>query len=162
MKRRLRIAVSVFFAVVAVALIALWVRSYWWRDGLHGPLPSDHTFNLSTAFGRVRFATFDGAYENAFTGVNVTGWGVSSRRIDGPPSLELVNTPLSNFGLGFAGSWDRYGVVAILPIWFPIMLASIVAVAPWPRLSWRFSLRTLLIATTLFAVALGLVCYTVR
>ena len=29
MKRRLRIAVSVFFALVAVAFVVLWVRSYW-------------------------------------------------------------------------------------------------------------------------------------
>jgi hypothetical protein len=71
----------------------------------------------------------------------------------------LVNTPLSNFGLGFAGSWDRYGLVAIIPIWFPVMIASIVAVAPWIKYRPRFSLRTLLIATTLIAVVLGVVVW---
>ena len=155
MLKYLRIAVTMPCLAACVLLVALWVRSYSWRDGMHGPLPSDHTFNLSTAFGRFRFATFDGAYKNAFTGVNLTGWGVSSSRIDRPPSLTLVNTPLSNFGLGFAGSWDRYGVVAIIPIWFPVMLASIVAVAPWIKSRPHFSLRTLLIAMTLVAVLLG-------
>jgi hypothetical protein len=39
MARRLRIAVSVFFALVAVALVVLWVRSYtwsWWVYSLSG------------------------------------------------------------------------------------------------------------------------------
>ena len=67
----------------------------------------------------------------------------------------LVDTPLSDFGLVFAGSWDTYGVVAIIPIWFPVMLASVIAVVPWIKSSPSFSLRTMLIAMTLVAVVLG-------
>ena len=40
------------------------------------------------------------------------------------------------------------------PIWFAALLAAAVAAAPF--LQWRFSLRTLLIATTLVAVGLGI------
>jgi hypothetical protein len=39
-------------------------------------------------------------------------------------------------------------------MWFPILLGVAIASAPWVR---RFSLRTLLIATTLVAVVLGIV-----
>ena len=31
-KRRVRIAVSVFFGVLTVAMCVLWVRSYFWRE----------------------------------------------------------------------------------------------------------------------------------
>ena len=50
-----------------------------------------------------------------------------------------------------------------MPYWCPTLLIAAFAVAPWiPQLSWRFSLRTLLVATTLIAVGLGAVVYAVR
>ena len=49
-----------------------------------------------------------------------------------------------------------------LHCWFPVLLSIMLAVAPWIRLSKRFSLRTLLIATTLVAVVLGLVVWAAR
>jgi hypothetical protein len=42
----------------------------------------------------------------------------------------------------------------IVPHWFALVAAGSLSAAPWFRL--RFSLRTLLIATTLIAVVLGL------
>ena len=43
-------------------------------------------------------------------------------------------------------------------MWFPILICLGIAAAPWVnRIGWRFSLRTLLIATTLVAIVLGLV-----
>lgn len=44
------------------------------------------------------------------------------------------------------------------PHWFAVSLVTVVATAPW----WRFSLRTLLIATTIIALLLGLVVYASR
>ena len=43
------------------------------------------------------------------------------------------------------------------PIWFAALLAAAAAAAPF--LQWRFSLRTLLIVTTLAAVVLGFVVW---
>jgi hypothetical protein len=52
--------------------------------------------------------------------------------------------------------------VASFPLWTPVVIGSLLAAAPWilplSRLR-RFSLRTLLIATTLVAVVLGLVVW---
>jgi hypothetical protein len=47
-----------------------------------------------------------------------------------------------------------------VPDWFLVLVSATFAVAPWLR--WRFSLRTLLFATTLAALALGLIVWSVR
>jgi hypothetical protein len=44
-----------------------------------------------------------------------------------------------------------------VPFWFIVLISLALAAAPWLRTRWRFSLRTLLLATTLVAVVLGLV-----
>jgi hypothetical protein len=43
----------------------------------------------------------------------------------------------------------------VVPIWILVLSTVALALLPWIR--WRFSLRTLLIATTLVALGLGLV-----
>ena len=47
-------------------------------------------------------------------------------------------------------------LVASLPYAFPLLGAAGLAIAPWATGPTRFSLRTLLIATTLLAMLLGL------
>jgi hypothetical protein len=47
-----------------------------------------------------------------------------------------------------------------VPYWLLVLAATSLTAAPWLR--WHFSIRTLLIATTLVAVVLGLICYAVR
>jgi hypothetical protein len=50
----------------------------------------------------------------------------------------------------------KNGWVVWSPHWFLSALAATFAIVPWiHKLRWRFSLRTLLIATTLVAVGLG-------
>ena len=152
-----RIAFSIVCGILCLLLIVLWVRSYWWHDWLGGQLPRNRSFSLSAANGRLRYATFDRAYENSFSGERAPDWYVSTKRLSGPPHLTLVNTPLTEFALGFAGSSDKYGIVAVFPVWVPATVVALFAAGPWCRqMNWRFSLRTLLLATTLVAVVLGL------
>ena len=56
--------------------------------------------------------------------------------------------------------FNPWGVDISVPYSFLILLTSMVAVSPW--FLWRFSLRTLLIVTTLVAVGLGAIVYAVR
>jgi hypothetical protein len=58
-------------------------------------------------------------------------------------------------GLGWLRGYSR---TIVFPHWFAVALVGVIAVAPWLR--WRFGLRTLLIATTLIAVGLGIVIWT--
>jgi len=75
----------------------------------------------------------------------------------------MASTPLQEFGLGFAGSCDQYGVVVVLPLWLPTLIAFVLAVIPYAVSGpWRFGLRTLLIFTTLVALILGLIQYFAR
>src|SRR6476469_5066865 len=61
---------------------------------------------------------------------------------------------------GVVWPWTNRRDMAVLPYWFLVSLSVIFAVGPWIRqLRWRFSLRTLLIATTLVAVVLGLIVW---
>jgi hypothetical protein len=50
-----------------------------------------------------------------------------------------------------------WGTIVCVPFSFMIAAACLISSAPWIRL--RFSLRTLLIITTIVAVALGLIIY---
>ena len=106
--RKLRIAWSVTWGVVAVLLCVLWVRSYL---AVHDELGIHNSIYLS-----------DGGYIHSFEG----------------PTLGDV-------------------LPARLPFVIPVVVAAGLTSLPW--FPFRFSLRTLLIATTLVAVVLGLIVW---
>ena len=149
--RKLRIAWSVGCGVLCALLIVLWVRSYWWTE-------------VRTLLITEKWSVSYGLYPG------VIGIGVRSGD-DGTPLIleaddwwsvqQLRGSPAySSRVLGYFGYGG--GVVA-LPYWFAVLLAVTLAVAPWVRqLNWRFSVRTLLITTTLVAVVLGLSVYAAR
>ena len=62
--------------------------------------------------------------------------------------------------LGFLSDWHSDLWYVQTPYWFLVALGVILAAASWVR--WRFTLRTLLIVTTLVAVVLGLIVWLVR
>jgi hypothetical protein len=138
--RRLRIAASVFFAVVAVALCVLWVRSYWLADVLALRL-GDRSLLAHSLDGEVLILAGPRFVE--------TGWSV--------PTAEQVRTPTplvspSVFGLSIGKAQGKYYFTACN--WLLISISISIAFASWQP--FNFSLRTLLIATTLVAVVLGL------
>ena len=62
---------------------------------------------------------------------------------------------------GFYIDIDNAGIVA--PYWFLVSVFATVGTLPWiHHLKWRYSLRTLLIGTTLVAVVLGLIVAVLR
>jgi hypothetical protein len=68
--------------------------------------------------------------------------------------LAAIRQLENRWGFGLVSDWG------VIPHWFPVLLLATLATAPWLRR--RFSLRTLLIATTLVAVGLGVVVYAAR
>ncbi len=86
-------------------------------------------------------------------------------------SIQSVPQPVfdANYELGdTTGRWGvmRNASVTIpshtVPAWSPVPVIALIAALPWIRWSSRFSLRTLLIATTLVAVGLGLIVWLTR
>jgi hypothetical protein len=71
----------------------------------------------------------------------------------------LIDIKYFRHVLGFCASHYLQTFYEI-PVWFAILTTATLASAPWLR--WRFSLRTLLIATTLVAVVLSLIVWSLH
>jgi hypothetical protein len=126
--RKLRIAWSVGWGLLAVLLIALWVRSIYFVDGI-----KYHSSGMLTAV-----ATMKGAI------------GLSRK-----PS-PILDTDWSYLTAPAPKQLPKGGVLFI-PLWLVTTTVGGLSIVPW--VPYRFSLRTLLIGTTLVAVVLGLVVW---
>lgn len=139
MARKLRITVSVFFGLLTVALCMLWAVGY--NGGAYFGFDSQgRYYSINWANGHL--GMFAVRSQDHGQGNDVTFFGGRHQ------SLETV------FGfrqLVFDNGWN-----VTVPMWFPVLVCAALSITVWhPRLS-RFSLRTLLIATTFLAIVLGL------
>jgi hypothetical protein len=154
MARKLRIAVSVYFGLLTVALCVMWVRSYYWIDNVVGPVTATQQIGFASSKG---WLTLRSKRPPSFQ-----KWSMQSRT---PAQLEAIYEQMRQGGGQVRRSAEPHfgltGDGAIqFPHWLPTVTVAILASLPW--VSPRFSLRTLLIATTLVAVVLGLVVWMVR
>jgi hypothetical protein len=154
MIRRLRIAASVFFAILSVALVILWVRSYWARDSVWGWFPFPAYLQFTSESGRTMIIATSERHKPMLRSSSVPA--------DSPPipGFPLPSSPPSwYFSIDtHAGNLNDMWFVDIRsPHWFVAILTSAVAILTWTRWQPSFSLRTMLIVTTLIAAALGAV-----
>jgi hypothetical protein len=139
MARRLRITVSVFFTVLAMLLCMLWVRSYWIADWVELSCCNSIGLLAVSRPGDILASLSDIAY----------AWTWRTAQV--PENWSAPDSPFPVCELSF----DEFTIRC--RHWFPVLVCSIIAAAPWvPR---SFSLRTMLIATTLLAVLLGLLTW---
>ena len=147
--RKLRIAWSVVCGIACVLLIALWVRSYWTYDivGIAGP---GSEYSIHSTGG------FIGVYDM----LDISG-------TSGPTNWRYVHRPSdpANFRVSawrphYSTYPDAPSVSVEIPYWMLVLPLGLLAAIPWLR--WHFSIRTLLIATTLVAVVLGLIVWLIR
>jgi hypothetical protein len=148
--RKLRIAWSVGWGLASVLLIVLWVRSYWLRDAINCPIPGG--LDLGSMCGRISVSHYLDSPEDSRWARN---WSWSSFQVKSTPP-ELRAAPSWHYGS------SRFGTYITFPIWFAVIIFAAFGVTPWVRWGRRFSLRTLLIATTIIAVVLGLIVWSVR
>jgi hypothetical protein len=144
----LRIAVTALCLTASVLLVALWVRSYQWTDSVSWT--DDHKAGfcvLSSDYGTLKLLRYPGARVDRRGGWRMGGYEIDAdkRRSNPPPR--------------FAWWYNRHdGTLTIrTPHWLFVAAGLVLSVLPWTRS--RFSLRTLLIATTLVAVGLGMGMY---
>src|SRR5262245_26727271 len=129
--RKLRIAWSAAWGLVAVLMCVLWVRSYWYESGVIHVESRDFTC-VFVKEGSVWCRTD-------------TGDEGSDRFLAFDAPIDPMNWAIQT----------RARTVKCGCVWWGVIVASALSVAPW--LHFRFSLRTLLIATTLVAMGLGVV-----
>jgi hypothetical protein len=139
--RKLRIAVTALCLTVCALLVALWVRSYW-RLHILEKRTGFAAIQISSVIGRIAIAHLDRA-QFATSYLSYVAGDAADWRKGGV--------------LGFAYYDDGSITAFIAPHWLLALLFAALAVIPWISRSWRFSLRTLLIATTLVAVGLGII-----
>lgn len=135
--RKLRITWTVAWGVVAVLLCVLWVLSYRW------------TSDFSTSWFGKRWSFHSNSGQLFIILIYERG------DLPGlfPPQL-TIRPVTTRF------EFSRYGAsfYARMPHCFLTIIAAMIAALPWLIVA-RFSLRTLLIATTLVAVVMGLVVH---
>jgi hypothetical protein len=141
--RKLRIASSVAWGVVAVLLFGLWVRSYSKNDIITRGMVPGPGYMFSSVNGELSVARF----KTVAGGVS-KGWSAWTNPSNYPRSWR--NSLATEF-LGFR-YWSFFVAV---PHWSIVLLSATLSALPW--LQWRFSLRTLLIVTTVVALLLGVI-----
>jgi hypothetical protein len=155
--RNLRIAWSVTWGIAVVLLLVLWIRSNRHYESIARNNGKGVTTILCSTGGTVHFVRdlmmnrfpYSGYYTPSRSGT----WEIIRADVVYP------SAPIQWAG-GLPFSWESKFVI---PHWFLVALFAIAAGLPWIRhTNCRFSLRTLLIATTLVAVALGAIVYAIR
>ena len=121
-----------------------------------GVPPHVDLFNLTSVRGNIRFIGL--RRENVRTGRFL----ITSKSAE-DVVVVLRGNGDGNATLGFGMRWINSGLRLAIPHWFFLVVSFAFAIVPWVRqLKWRFSLRTLLIATTLVAVILGAIVYAAK
>jgi hypothetical protein len=136
--RKLRIAWSVAWGIVCRLLIGLWVRSYHHCDSylLIGEHQITSLHGKLIVDGVLRFS------EKVMMRTRGVVGFVQHYRFS-PPGITYLSGGL------------------VIPVWLLLLATVGVASASW-CVHWRFSLRTLLVVTTLVAVGLGVIVYAMR
>jgi hypothetical protein len=141
--RKLRIAWSVLWGIACVLLIALWVRSYQYVETLDWTTNKRVWWVASCSgvcnFQRVDFECFHGSHFPLSDGFTY--------------EVRTPTLPDKTFRWNHAQGFFEVQ----LPDWLLLLACAGLIAGPFIRP--RFSLRTLLIATTLVAVVLGLMVW---
>jgi hypothetical protein len=149
MLKYVRIAVTALCLMACVLLMVLWARSYRAEDRAQGRISSVGIRLYSSRGWLVLF-------KNSTPGAGPYDWDISLGSdywLTPPDSRLQYALPLSFFGPSATSNIS-------LPHWVLALVSTAGAAASW-LCPWqlRFSVRTLLIATTLVAVLLGTVMY---
>jgi hypothetical protein len=157
--RYMRIAFSATCLIACVLLIVLWVRSYVTTD-LVRLRNTKYSFDYLSSYGEIGIGVSTArswrtpgtqAYSR-LTFPYMNSWQPDARH----PYLSLLGFRLGPYLLVYH---TESIVHVVFPFWFALLIIASLGAAPHAPWSKRFSLRTLLIATTLVAVMLGLVVW---
>jgi hypothetical protein len=162
--RRLRIAVTAVSGTLCLLLIALWMRSYWRADEL--TLAS--RLRLTSIYGHIQYVTAPILFEKPW---DYLSWRPSKGEIRAVTKTEAMLNDLDKkkiahlsavLGIGGPSVRPSAAWLGSVPYWSVVCVAATLTIAIWIPWSNRFSLRTLLLTTTLVAILLGTVVYALK
>jgi hypothetical protein len=150
--RKLRIAWSAAWGLVALLLIALWVRSYWVIDCVGWTTPSYQHYRVICSAGECTFM------QNPWSGEYRTFYYDEQMAYR---DADYYDVSAFHHAVGIYWMFSGGLFIGVSFAWF-VLFGVVIAAWPWVGLVpsvRRFSLRTLLIATTLVALGLGLIVW---
>jgi hypothetical protein len=153
--RKLRIAWSVGCGIACVVLIVSWVRSYAWIEAVTVPAVGGRKIEFATIKGALSVGTVQDGGQWETERYSAEEWERFVTSVG--PVAPLPSTV-------WGGIYKTpTATTMFLPYWFLTVSFAVCGASPWRRhFSFRFCLRTLLIATTLVAVVLGTIMWAVR
>jgi hypothetical protein len=149
--RKLRIAWSAVWTLACVLMVLLWARSYWRYDRVAKFERNQMATSLDSGSAIITFARLD------YSKISPVPMEPYDWRWEGNQPITEDSPEIT--GPSFQWSRERVGSAVSFPHWFPAIEFAALAAILWIPWSNKFSLRTLLIATTLVAVVLGLVVW---
>jgi hypothetical protein len=163
--RKLRIAWSVGCGILAVLLAVLWMRSYVYSDRVSGPVSKTKGLLVASLAGAVQCRLDDN--RQSPKSIAFRPWQIGTDSVaefqKAADELHEMQVKLGSTQakptVDFTMKIGLSGKTLFLPYWLLTGLPLCLTVVPWGLRLKRCSLRTLLIATTLVAVILGLVVY---
>jgi hypothetical protein len=139
--RYLRIAFSATCGIACVLFVVLCIRSYWRLDVLVRNNGSNSTI-IRVDAGLMTLSQAN--FRSGLSGDDVwtlivdnASWGMNYWQFDWARNKDLI--------------------LVRIPVWVSAAALAVLGYTPWIRWSNRFSIRTMLIATTLIAAALAII-----
>jgi len=157
--RKLRIAWSVGCGIGCLLLIVLWVRSYFAASYIvnEADLPQNpfgsQTLTVSSSWGIVCVESYPD-----FMWPHIHGWHSGTDDVTKSSAYKQKGLAITS-----QFKWQTVRSVFVLqaPYWCVVLVIGSIGALPWAFRS-RFSLRTLLVGTTLVAAILGAVVWAAR
>jgi hypothetical protein len=152
--RWLRIGWVVLCFVPTLSLVVLWVRSYWSSDLIRTHISTKPLEIISTP-GRVKITRSEGVSgQFATLATYSNGESVAQSLISHVERFKNI------WGLGVVRGRNA---AALLPYWLFVLIVGTISFG-LARIRWsnRFSMRTIMITTTLVAIALGVLVVAMR
>jgi hypothetical protein len=155
MPRYLRIAFSAVCGIACVLLVVWWLRGYWYQDYVSGRVSNSRSIHITSWHGWVSFHSI---WDTKFLKEpsQLSAWDFTSHFIKPDPIFGKSALPRPGWvwhERNIANRQTSFNMV--VPCWSPVLFVAAFAALPWLGSFRRFSLKTLLIATTVLAVVLG-------
>jgi hypothetical protein len=148
MLRRLRIAACLICFAAFVTSGVMWVESYFRHNAINAKLSASRLLLVVSRQGELKLDSLPDESPH---------WVWASLPLDTPIMFnrgKALQPPNANHGF-YLQFWNLLRWTLAFPHWFAVVVTGVLTIALRPRPRWRFTLRDIFVATTLFAIILG-------